>query len=110
MRLACSLLLLAAAACKSEPPPMSADAVFDSICARCHGAEGYGGPGFDGGPGPRNFHDAEFQASRTDDDLRNTIRKGRNGRMPAFGSAFNDEQLDGLVRRVRSYSEKEARR
>jgi mono/diheme cytochrome c family protein len=127
MRTTLPLLLLSAAACtasSAEPlsagssaasgsspaPAMTGAQVFDSICSRCHGAEGRGGPPDSTGVGPRNFHDAAFQAARTDDELKRVIREGKNGHMPGFGSAFDAAQLDGLVARIRSYNPQEAAR
>lgn len=52
--------------------------LFESTCAICHGATGHG----DGtaaanlNPKPRNYSDKAWQASVTDDDLRNIILKG----------------------------------
>jgi mono/diheme cytochrome c family protein len=89
---------------------MTGAQVFDAICARCHGPEGRGGPPDSTGVGPRNFHDGDFQAARSDDELKRVIREGKNGHMPAFGSAFDAAQLDGLVARIRSYNPKEAAR
>ena len=77
--------------------------IFAMVCARCHGADGKGGLAAAGANAPRNFCDAAFQGSRTDDDLKQVIRKGKGG-MPAFGNLFTDPELAGLVRKVRSFS------
>jgi len=78
--------------------------LFASACARCHGATGGGGPpGFGGAPGPRNFCEPQFHRERTDPQLRMTIVNGKGAGMPAFGSAFDDAQLDALVAHVRSF-------
>lgn len=59
-------------------------------------------PTFDGGPSPRNFHDREFQSSRSTDQIRQTIVNGKGIAMPPFGTTFTDTQLDSLVAYVRS--------
>ena len=56
----------------------------------------------EGSNAPRNFCDAAFQASRTDEQLKQVIRQGK-GAMPAFGNLFSDEDLQGLVLKIRSY-------
>lgn len=89
---------------KGGSPEAEAHAQFASVCGRCHGAEGNGGPPAGAGaPAPRNFHDATFQSARSDEDLRQTIRQGKPPGMPAFGAMFSDEQLRGLVGVVRSF-------
>lgn len=79
-------------------------ALFESACARCHGAEGTGGlPVSDGGPSPRNFRDRAFQASRSDDELKRTVVEGKGAAMPAFGRTFDEAQLAALVAHVRRF-------
>ena len=76
---------------------------FASVCAKCHGADGKGGvPAMEGANPPRNFHDAAFQSSRTDEQLMQVIQKGKGG-MPAFGNLFPDSDLHALVRKIRSF-------
>ena len=80
--------------------------LFDSICAKCHGSDGKGGvPAAEGQPPPRNFCDAAFQASRTDEELKQVI-KGGKGPMPPFGALFDDQQLTLLVAYIRSFQPK----
>jgi mono/diheme cytochrome c family protein len=102
---AASLAALAAACSKPRAEPTAdAKALFASVCARCHGEEGRGGlPLFEGGPSPRDFADAEFQRTHTDEDIKRTIREGKGAGMPPFGATFTPEQLDALVGRVRSF-------
>lgn len=98
--------LLASGCHRSEGDPAAANAeqTFASVCAKCHGADGKGGvPAAEGANPPRNFCDASFQASRTDEDLKQVIRKGKGG-MPAFGNLFSDADLLGLVHKIRSFN------
>ena len=96
---------VALAGCKrSEAAPAQAEQLFLNACSRCHGANGRGGePAYAGGPAPRNFTDHEFQRSRTDEQLKMTIREGKGSGMPAFGPMFDDAQLSALVTHVRRF-------
>lgn len=103
--MACASLLLALAGCKkSEAATLESHELFRNACSRCHGAEGGGGvPLYAGGPSPRNFRDHEFQESRTDEQLKTTIRSGKGTGMPPFGPMFDDRQLAALVLEIRSF-------
>jgi mono/diheme cytochrome c family protein len=104
-----AVLLLALAACaggckRSAAATPESRELFVSACARCHGIDGSGGlPSLEGGPSPRDFRDHDFQLSRTDEQLKQTIRNGKGSGMPPFGSTFDDAQLDALVGQIRSF-------
>jgi mono/diheme cytochrome c family protein len=102
-----SLLLLSVAACSiggNEPvrdEVAHADENFANICARCHGKDGAGGvPITPGGPRPRDLTDRAWQASVIDEQIESTIRTGKPP-MPAFHGVLTNEQIRGLVRKVR---------
>ena len=89
---------------RSEAATTQSRELFTNACSRCHGQEGTGGvPLFEGGPSPRNFRDHEFQASRTDEQIKQTIRNGKGTGMPPFGATFDDTQLAALVLQIRSF-------
>jgi mono/diheme cytochrome c family protein len=103
-----SLLLPGLAACQhakgGDARAEAAAQTFTTICARCHGSDGKGGvPAMEGSNAPRNFCDAAFQASRTDEQLKQVIRQGK-GAMPAFGNLFTDADLQALVLKIRSFN------
>jgi mono/diheme cytochrome c family protein len=80
--------------------------LFDSICAKCHGADGKGGvPAAEGQPAPRNFCDAKFHAERSDADLKKAIREGK-GPMPPFAALFDETQTALLVEYIRGFNPK----
>lgn len=80
--------------------------LFDSVCAKCHGSDGRGGvPAAEGAPAPRNFCDGSFQASRTDDELKDIIRHGK-GTMPPFKALFDETQTTLLVSYIRGFDPK----
>ena len=98
-------LAIGTPACKkSEAATLESRTLFVNACSRCHGTEGAGGgPAFEGGPAPRNFRDHDFQLSRTDEQLKMTIRNGKGSGMPPFGTTFDDAQLTALVAQIRSF-------
>jgi len=85
--------------------------VFLSTCAPCHGPEGRGdGPAAETlQPKPRNYHDAKWQASVTDDVLKQTIQLGgqKMGKSPLMPGhpEYNDATLTGLVGIIRSFGQ-----
>ncbi len=84
--------------------PVNVAPIYASVCARCHGFDGRGGPPGLGGQAPRNFCDAAFQAARTDAELEEVIRKGKGTLMPSFATAFSPDEVKALARYVRSFS------
>ena len=101
------VLLGAVAACQrgGDGPEQAAERserTYRTVCGRCHGADGKGGVAPEGVNAPRNFRDAAFQASRSDEQLKQVIRTGK-GAMPGYGSLFSDVDLQGLVRKIRSF-------
>ena len=130
----CGLLLLAAACAKNEsapaapepakqaaplaqapaasPPKESAQDVFTMRCVPCHGSTGLGdGPASAAlNPKPRNYKDAEWQKSVTDDQLKKTIlyggaAVGKSAAMPSQPDLESKpEVLDGLVKMIRDFA------
>ena len=43
-----------------------------------------------------------MDSPRSDDYLRNRIKIGKEGAMPAFGSAYSDAQIDEMIKYIRS--------
>ena len=50
---------------------------------------------------PRNLTDPEFQAQRTDEDLRLVLRNGK-GAMPPFGVLLSEEQVRDVIAYIRT--------
>ncbi|HEV7476096.1 MAG TPA: cytochrome c [Pyrinomonadaceae bacterium] len=109
--LALSLLLLASASVKGELQPKSsrvrkADELFNSNCARCHGADGRG----DTPPGHMfkapDFTDPEWwkqNSSITDTKtLRSVVTRGKDA-MPGFGKKLTRSEINLLVDRIRGF-------
>jgi cytochrome c553 len=91
--------------------PDQAKQLFATLCVMCHGADGTGnGPAAASlNPRPRNYTDAAWQASITDDQIKETILKGGQGvgkspMMPGQPQlAAQPEVLDGLVQIIRGF-------
>ena len=88
-----------------------AQALFSSMCATCHGLDGRGdGPAAENlSTKPRDYTNAEWQASVTDDYLKKLIVEGgqKNGKSPLMPGnpdlANKPDVLDGLVRIIRGF-------
>lgn len=90
----CSLFFALTAVFAQTPPPdsgLTANPVFQSNCAKCHGktAEGrhFGGPSL--------FSDKPASA----DDLRTIIANGKH-RMPKYAGKLTGEEIDTLVQQI----------
>jgi len=96
---------------KAGGQPSQAEAMFQTVCATCHGMDGTGnGPAAANlNPKPRNYTDAAWQASITDDQIKQTILKGGQGvgkspMMPGQPQLESQpEVLDGLVKIIRGF-------
>lgn len=77
---------------KPAAKPFDVKNQFRNICGFCH--EDYGRHA---GKGPK-LMDSE----RTDEFLANRIKNGMPGRMAAFGSIYNEEQIKSFVKFIRS--------
>jgi mono/diheme cytochrome c family protein len=81
--------------------------VFQTHCARCHGPDGRGdGPGvYTLDVKPQNFHDAEYMATRTDEDLLISIRHGKDmAAMPRWDSILSEEEIHAVLAYVRTFA------
>jgi mono/diheme cytochrome c family protein len=81
--------------------------VFQQRCVLCHGPEGRGnGPASAGlKPPPRNFHDAAYMHSKTDDELLTSIRNGKSA-MPPWGKVLSDVEIRSALMFVRTFAGK----
>lgn len=128
-------LLLAACGKNDKPPPPSsgspgaktesgprapvqqseAQRMFMTVCATCHGADGSGnGPAAESlTPKPRNYNDAEWQASVTDADLKKIILEGGQavGKSPMMPAQIQlkdkPDVLNELVMIIRGFARKQ---
>jgi mono/diheme cytochrome c family protein len=110
-----SLLVLGAIAAPLHAQPtdragMTGEQLYQAACAACHGRDGKGQPesvvGFDT-PLP-DFTDCAFTTPEADLDWLSVVHEGGriralDRRMPAFGDALSDSEIDGVVQYVRGF-------
>jgi mono/diheme cytochrome c family protein len=71
---------------------LDVDQLFATICGFCH-ANG----GRVAGKGPQLMNTA-----RSDDFIRNRVKNGKEGAMPAFGKTFSDSDIDQIIAYIRA--------
>ncbi|HET7884475.1 MAG TPA: cytochrome c [Acetobacteraceae bacterium] len=96
------MLVLAAATSPSARAQQSATAnskstldvpqLFATTCGWCHSDGGRAA-----GKGPQLMN-----TERSDDFIRNRIKQGKQGAMPAFGSAYSDADIDAIIAYIRA--------
>ena len=80
------------AATTAPPGDFDVNKLFASTCGWCHSAGGRAA-----GKGPQLMG-----TTLTDAEIIHRIKNGKPGSMPAFGAQFTDEQLQAIVRYIRS--------
>ena len=71
--------------------PLDVRQLFATTCGWCH-SDG----GRVAGKGPQLL-----DTKRDDEFIRDRIKNGRSGAMPAFGSMFSDAQIDQIIKYIR---------
>jgi mono/diheme cytochrome c family protein len=66
--------------------------LFASTCGWCHTDSGR-----EAGKGPQLMNTA-----RSDDFIRNRIKNGKEGAMPAFGATYSDADIDKIIAYIRN--------
>ena len=66
--------------------------LFASTCGWCH-TDG----GREAGKGPQLM-----DTKRSDDFIRNRIKNGKEGAMPAFGATYSDADIDKIIAYIRN--------
>ena len=93
--LACAMPAVAQQPATTPAPdnaPFDVEQLFAATCGFCH-ADGGRAPG----RGPQLM-----DTPRDDDFIRNRIKNGKEGAMPAFGAAFSDAQIDQIIKYIRA--------
>lgn len=76
---------------KPDNAPLDVHQLFATTCGWCHSDGGRAA-----GKGPQLMN-----TQRSDDFIRNRIKNGKEGAMPAFGSVFDDAQIDQIIKYIR---------
>ena len=97
----------------AEPALLDSDdpkAVYDQMCAGCHGYRGDGGEGHRGGFSPHigTLANKEYMASVPDDYLVMIIKKGgaymgKIATMPAWEKKLSDDLIRKIVAHIRTF-------
>ena len=77
--------------------PLDVHQLFATTCGWCHSDGGRAA-----GKGPQLMN-----TQRSDDFMHNRIKNGKEGAMPAFGSLFNDTQIDQIIKYIRDLKPRE---
>ena len=93
------LMVSAMPAYAQQPNPPAPDngqldvpQLFATTCGWCHSDGGRAA-----GKGP------QLMGTKRDDDfIRNRIKNGKEGAMPAFGAMFDDAQIDEIIKYIRA--------
>jgi mono/diheme cytochrome c family protein len=83
-----------------------AQKLFDTNCAKCHGADGTGNTTVGKAVGAKDLGAPEAK-KLTDADIHMQIEQGK-GNMPPFGGTLNKAQIDSLIPIVRGFGKKPA--
>jgi mono/diheme cytochrome c family protein len=87
---------------QAADPTRAAQALWKVACAGCHGLDGRGaGPSLPPGANVPVMTDASWQSERSDEQIAEVIRHGRN-LMPPFGKQITDDGIKALVAHIRS--------
>lgn len=76
--------------------------LFANNCAQCHGSDARGSYGFP------NLTDEEWLYGNSPEQIKTSITEGRNGAMPSWSAALNDEDVANVTSYVISLSGREA--
>jgi mono/diheme cytochrome c family protein len=87
-------LVATPAASGDQPATSTLDVqqLFATVCGFCH-SDG----GRVAGKGPQLMNTA-----RSDEFIRNRIKNGKEGAMPAFGKTFSDADIDRIIAYIRA--------
>jgi len=95
-----SIIVLAFTLVSSTLALADGGADYKTKCAMCHGPDGKGDTAMGKKFGLKDMGSADVQG-KSDADLTTIITKGKD-KMPEYGSKLSKEQIDGLVKFIRS--------
>jgi mono/diheme cytochrome c family protein len=92
-------------AAQSKSPAGGTATLYTKHCAKCHLEDGKGLESLS----PPNFTDSKWQAERTNAALLKSIREGQ-GTMPPYKDVLTAAQINALVKHVRGFKPKAAKK
>jgi mono/diheme cytochrome c family protein len=95
----------AAQTAKGKSAPGGTAALYTKYCAKCHLEDGKGLESLS----PPNFTDGKWQAANTDAALAKGIREGQ-GAMPPFKDVLTPAQISSLIKHIRGFNPKAAKK
>lgn len=101
------------ASLKTPPTLTEPKQIYENLCMRCHGdkGDGHGMIATYLDPYPRDFTNAGFMNSKTEERLAGSIKNGVGGTsMPAWGKVLTDDQIQSVLAYINQTFTKEARR
>lgn len=95
---------LASQQASKDQDKIDASKLFNHNCAKCHGKDGRAKTFRGKLVGARNLTDAKWQASVTDEQIKEAIKKGPE-EMPSFEKKLSPAEIDSLVGYVRHFKQ-----
>lgn len=100
------ITIIAAAVMAGAAYASDANAIFDKNCAKCHGPDGVGKTKMGEKIGVKDFTDAKYQSTFTDDQavkaIKEGVKDGEKVRMKPLEGA-TDEDAKALVAKIRGF-------
>jgi mono/diheme cytochrome c family protein len=99
---------LASAACSSSDGARVAvepGALYDQMCARCHGRDGRGDPQMKVQMPVKDLTDPAFRVRTANEEIERLIMTGRN-QMPSFGGVISAPKVQAIAGYVRRLGDK----
>ena len=84
----------------AAPAPASGSALFQANCSGCHGADGKGILSV----GTPDFTNPSMHSTLNTAHIEDTIRRGKDGRMPSFAGRLSDSQVGEIATWVNTLS------
>ncbi len=88
------------AAPASGGPQSGGSALFEANCSGCHGADGKGLSS----KGTPDFTNSSMHSTLNTAHIEDTVRRGKNGRMPSFAGRLSDAQIGEIATWVNNLS------
>src|SRR5262245_7348410 len=101
---ACTALLALSLPTLARAADSESGALWRAKCKGCHGDDGKAKTKIGAKETLPDFTAADWQKGRTDGEIKRVIREGseKNSKMKPFGEKLTDQEIDGLVKFIRT--------